>query len=193
MTRKIERIAVFCGSNSGDGEGFKQGAAALGRAIGGQGIGLVYGGTHMGLMGVLADAALEAGGHVHGVITARLQGRGHLHTGLSQHEVHDTIRQRKERMLSLADACIALPGGIGTLEEFMEAWTVNQLEEGDRPLGLLNIEGFYDPFVAFIDGMIARRFLPPAHRDAIVVDADPEALIAKLRAYERVTAPKWMS
>jgi uncharacterized protein (TIGR00730 family) len=192
MARNINAVAVFCGSNTGEGESYVAAAAALGRALGARGITLVYGGTHKGLMGVLADAVLESGGTAHGLITERLHGKGHLHAGLTIHEIAPSMRARKERMLGLADACIALPGGLGTVEEFMEAWTLNQLGEIDKPVGLLNVAGYYDPFMAFIDSMIARRFLPPAHRDSIQVSPDPFTLIDALAAYETITVPKWM-
>lgn len=192
MTRTINRIAVFCGSNFGRGDAYKQGAAGLGRAMARHGIGLVYGGTNKGLMGVLADAVLEGGGSAHGVITTRLQGKGHLHPGLKDFEVQPSMRARKARMAELADAFIALPGGIGTLEEFMEVWTLNQLGEIDKPAGLLDIAGFYAPFMGFIDHMIAESFLPAAHRGSIVVTPDPQALIEGLISYQPVTVPKWM-
>lgn len=190
--REIRAIAVFCGSNIGEGEIFRNAAAALGEALGRRGITLVYGGTHKGLMGVLADAVLATGGRAHGVITERLHGKGHLHTGLSVHEIVANMRLRKERMLDLADACIALPGGLGTVEEFMEAWTLNQLGDIDKPVGLLDAAGYYRPLMAFVDSMIANRFLPAAHRDSVVVNADPERLIDGLIGYERVTVPKWL-
>jgi uncharacterized protein (TIGR00730 family) len=192
MTRTINRIAVFCGSNFGRGDAYKQGAAGLGRAMARHGIGLVYGGTNKGLMGVLADAVLEGGGSAHGVITTRLQGKGHLHPGLKDFEVQPSMLARKARMAELADAFIALPGGIGTLEEFMEVWTLNQLGEIDKPAGLLDIAGFYAPFMGFIDHMIAESFLPAAHRGSIVVTPDPQALIEGLISYQPVTVPKWM-
>jgi uncharacterized protein (TIGR00730 family) len=190
--RDIKSIAVFCGSNVGDGDAYAAGARALGETLAARGITLVYGGTHKGLMGILADAVLNGGGTAHGVITRRLYDKGHLHPGLSLHEIADGMRLRKERMLEVADACIALPGGLGTVEEFMEAWTLNQLGDVDKPVGLLNAAGYYDPFMAFIDSMIERRFLPAAYRGSIQVDAQPDALIDALTAYERITVPKWM-
>lgn len=190
--RNIRAIAIFCGSNTGDGDAYTLAAEALGRAIAHRGILLVYGGTHKGLMGILADAALAAGGRVHGVITQRLHGRGHLHERLTVHEIADGMRARKERMLDLADACIALPGGLGTVEEFMEAWTLNQLGDIDKPVGLLNVSNYYAPLMAFVDGMIAQRFLPAAHRDSVVVEADPDALIDGLLVQPAITVPKWL-
>jgi uncharacterized protein (TIGR00730 family) len=190
--RPIKAIAVFCGSNTGLGDAYIEAATALGTAIGRRGLTLVYGGTNKGLMGLLADAARAAGGHTHGVITQRLADRGHLHPDLSVSEVVGSMRARKARMADLADAFIALPGGIGTLEEFMEIWTLNQLGEIDKPAGLLDVKGYYQPFMAFIDHMISQRFLPPEHRNGIVIAPEPEALIDGLASFRKVTVPKWM-
>lgn len=192
MMRKITSVAVFSGSNFGRGDVYRNAAAALGAEIARRGITVVYGGTHMGLMGVMADAALQAGGVVHGVITERLIAKEHLHPRITRHEVVATMRQRKARMADLADAFIALPGGIGTLEEFVEVWTLNQLGEFSKPAGLLDVNGFYRPFMSFIDHMIAEQFLPPAHRESVAFDPDPALLIDKLTNLEAVTVPKWM-
>jgi uncharacterized protein (TIGR00730 family) len=191
--RALRRIGVYCGSNFGAGNAFRAAAAGLGAELARRHIGLVYGGTHKGLMGVIADAVLAAGGEAHGVITRRLADKGQLHARLSSHEIAPDMRSRKARMIELADALIALPGGIGTVEEFMEAWTLNQLGDIDKPVGLLDVEGFFRPFLAFIDTMIAQGFLPAAHRDAIVVREAPAALIDGLAAYQPVTVSKWMS
>jgi uncharacterized protein (TIGR00730 family) len=190
--RNITSVAVFCGSNSGGSQAFPEGARSLGRTLAQQGIAIVYGGTTKGLMGCLADAALDAGGEVHGVITARLHDLGHAHPGLTSLEIAPSLRSRKERMATRADAFIALPGGIGTLEEFMEVWTMNQLGETDKPAGLLDTEGFYSTFLGFIDHMVASRFLPAEHRHSISAQADPAQLLAEMRAFERVTVPKWL-
>ncbi|WP_319517701.1 TIGR00730 family Rossman fold protein [uncultured Martelella sp.] len=190
--RNIKSIAVFCGSNTGGAVDFADGARALGTALARAGIQLVYGGTTKGLMGEVADAALEGNGEIHGVITRRLMEKGHAHEGLTRSEVAEPLRARKERMVELADAFIALPGGIGTLEEFMETWTMNQLGEIDKPVGLLNTLGFFEPFLGFIDHMVASRFLPPEHRHSVCVDADPAVLVNKLRSFERTTVPKWL-
>jgi uncharacterized protein (TIGR00730 family) len=190
--RKIARVAVFSGSNFGSRDAYREAAAALGREIAGRGIEMVYGGTHKGLMGVVADAALAAGGSVHGVITERLLGKGHLHPGLTSHEVSAGMRTRKARMADCADAFIALPGGVGTLEEFAEIWTLNQLGDIDKPLGLLDTAGFWQPFMAFVDHMIEEAFLPAAHRATLVLDADPGAMLDRLAEAEAVSVPKWM-
>lgn len=192
MARTIRSIAVFCGSNMGAGDAYAEGARRLGAAMGAAGVTLVYGGTHKGLMGILADAALAAGGAAHGVITRRLADLGHLHGGLTRHEIVDHMRARKTRMAEMADAFVALPGGIGTLEEFMEVWTLNQLGEIDKPAGLFDINGYYQPLMAFVDHMIAERFLPALHREGIVVSSDADELLRGLAAYERVVTPKWL-
>jgi uncharacterized protein (TIGR00730 family) len=188
--RTINSVAVFCGSNLGSSEDFADGAQALGQALADAGITLVYGGTNNGLMGVLCDAVLERGGTVHGVITERLYQLGRVHLRLTKHEITQTLRLRKERMAVLADAFVALPGGIGTIDELMDVWSMNQLSEIDKPIGLLNSASFYSPFLAFIDHMIATKFLPAAHRGSICVDADARTLIAKLRRQVRIDVPK---
>ncbi|HTG23146.1 MAG TPA: LOG family protein, partial [Reyranella sp.] len=118
--------------------------------------------------------------------------RGQSHPGLTRHEIALTLRSRKERMVELADAFIAMPGGIGTIEELMEVWTMNQLSEIDKPVGLLNSAGFFTAFLGFIDHMVETKFLPAPHRHSISVDADPIALIDKLRRSARVDTPKWL-
>lgn len=188
----VRSVAVYCGSNFGEGDAYRIAAAELGTLLGRDGITLIYGGTHKGLMGILADAVLEAGGSAHGMITERLHAKGHLHPGLTTSEILPSMRERKARMIEAADAFIALPGGIGTLEEFLEVWTLNQLGEITKPLGLYNVEGYYDPFMQFIDSMIARKFLPETHRHSIVVSGVPEDLVEGLRALEPITTAKWM-
>lgn len=190
--RSIRTVAVFCGSNHGASEEFANGARSIGQVLAKAGVTIVYGGTTKGLMGIVSDAALAAGGTVHGVITESLHQRGHSHAGLTRHEVTLTLRSRKERMVELADAFIALPGGIGTVEELMEVWTMNQLSEIDKPVGLLNTAGFFTAFLAFIDHMVDTKFLPAAHRHSISVDMDACALLDKLRNHVRVDAPKWL-
>ncbi|MCC7346299.1 MAG: TIGR00730 family Rossman fold protein [Variibacter sp.] len=191
--RKLQRVAVFCGSNFGEGDAYRDAAAALGRELAARRITLVYGGTLKGLMGIVADATIDAGGQAHGVITRRLADRGQLHTRLTGHDVLVDMASRKARMRELADACIALPGGIGTVEEFVEAWTLNQLGDVDKPVGLLDVNGFFDPFLGFVDRMIAEKFLPAAHKDSLVVRAQPGALLDALAAQPVISVSKWMS
>lgn len=190
--RSIKAVAVFCGSNPGALEDFAAGARALGLALGNAHITTIYGGTTNGLMGMVADAALSAGGQVHGVVTESLHQRGQSHPRLTRHEITPSLRRRKERMVELADAFIALPGGIGTVEELMEVWSMNQLAEMDKPIGLLNSGNFYTPLLAFIDHMVNTRFLPDGHRHSLVVETDADRLIGKLRDHSRVDIPKWL-
>jgi uncharacterized protein (TIGR00730 family) len=192
MSRSLTSIAVFCGSNFGNSDAYADGARRLGRALADAQITLVYGGTTKGLMGVVADSLIAAGGTAHGVITEKLRQRGHAHPGLHRSEIVASLRLRKQRMVELADAFIAMPGGIGTMEEMMEVWTMNQLSEIDKPVGLLNIADFYRPFLAFIDHMVTCQFLPAEHRHSICVDPDPAALIGQLRAFVPTTVPKWL-
>jgi uncharacterized protein (TIGR00730 family) len=192
MSRAIKSVAVFCGSNFGNSDAFADGARQLGEELAKGGITLIYGGTTKGLMGVVADALMKAGGTAHGVITESLHARGHAHPSLSHSEIVATLRGRKERMAELADAFIAMPGGIGTMEEMMEVWTMNQLGEIDKPVGLLNIADFYAPFLGFIDHMVVSKFLPAEHRHSISVDPDPATLIDKLRNFQKTDVPKWL-
>lgn len=188
----IKSIAVYCGSNTGAGTKYMDAAKELGTLIAKSGIRLVYGGTHRGLMGAVADAALANDGEVYGVITERLVGKGHLHEGLSHHEITATMKERKHRMAELADAFIGMPGGIGTMEEFLEVWTLNQLGDLDKPPGLFSVDGYFEPFMGFIDQMIKESFLPAAHRNSIVVETDAKALLDGLMNFEKVSVPKWL-
>jgi uncharacterized protein (TIGR00730 family) len=188
--RKINSIAVFCGSNLGALPAFSDSARALGQALGQANITLVYGGTKNGLMGILCDAVLESGGTVHGVTTANLHQLGRSHPRLTRQEIVHSLRIRKERMVALADAFIALPGGVGTIDELTDVWSMNQLSEIDKPIGLLDTAGFYSPFLDFIDHMAAMKFLPKAHRESLCIDVDAKLLIEKVCKHSRVHVPK---
>ncbi len=193
----LRRVAVFCGSNFGVMPDYAEAASALGAALGKRGIGLVYGGTHMGLMGVLADAALAAGADVTGIINRRLFDRGHLHAGVSRHEVVPDMRVRKARMAELADAFIAMPGGLGTLEELFEASTLTQLGDhagpGAKACGALNVRGFFDPLRSLLDRAVAEGFMKSAHNDMIVMSADPDTLLDSLQTWQAPTVNKWIT
>ena len=192
MANKIQTVAIYCGSNDGRVESYKQFATKLGKVLAKRKINLVYGGTNKGLMGILANSAIEKGAHVTGVITERLKDKNQVHPNLSMIETYPTMQSRKARMIELADACIMMPGGIGTLEEFMEVWTLNQLGETSKPLGVLNIDNYFGNLIAFIEHMIAERFLPSAHINGIVVNSDPEELINLLVKFSPVTVEKWL-
>ena len=156
-----------------------------------RGLHLVYGGGNVGLMGCLADAMLAAGGVVTGVIP-EASGKELAHAGLTRLVVVDSMHQRKARMAELADAFIALPGGFGTWEEFCEVLTWAQLGFHDKPCGLLNVEGFYDPLLALFDAAVARRFVRPEHRELLLVEQEPAALLDRLAAYKPPHLDKWL-
>jgi uncharacterized protein (TIGR00730 family) len=189
-------VAVFCGSNHGSSAVYADAARALGRTIADRGLCLVYGGTHLGLMGVVADAALAAGGEVCGVIHRRLYERGHLHGSLTRHEIVPDLRSRKARMAELADAFIALPGGLGTLEELFEAATLTQLNDHvGRPAkacAALNVAGFFEPMRALLDRAVDQGFMKAPHRDMIVFEADPDRLLDRLACWSAPTVSKWI-
>ena len=188
----LKTVAVFCGSNFGVSPAYAEAAAALGRTLAERGVGLVYGGTHKGLMGVVADAVLDAGGRVTGVINQRLFDRGHLHPKLTAHEVAATMRERKARMADLADAFIALPGGLGTLEELLEAATLTQLGDHTKACGVLNVRGFYEPLRALLATATDEGFMKPEHRDMKVIEPEPAALHDALAAWQAPTVTKWI-
>jgi uncharacterized protein (TIGR00730 family) len=189
----MQSVAVFCGSNFGTSPDYRAAAEALGREIAARKLTLVYGGTHMGSMGVLADAALAAGGNVVGIINRRLHERGHLHTGLTRHEIAADMRARKARMSDLADVFVALPGGLGTLEELFEVATLTQLGDHAKACGALNVRGFYDPMRAMLERAVEEGFMKPEHRDMVVLDADPARLLDALSVWQRPSVDKWIA
>jgi uncharacterized protein (TIGR00730 family) len=188
----MQRVCVFCGSSAGANPVYGEAARAMGRAIVARGLSLVYGGGHVGLMGIVADAVLEAGGEAIGVIPHALNAREIAHPGLTRLHVVDSMHERKAMMASLADAFVALPGGFGTYEEFFEAVTWTQLGVHRKPCGLLNVAGFYDPIVQFIDYAVAEQFIRPQHRATILVDTDPESLLDTLGSVVLPDVPKWI-
>ena len=188
----MKRICVFCGSSVGNKEVYAEFAEAMGQLLAAKGIALVYGGGHVGLMGVLADAVLAAGGEVIGVIPQALADREVAHSGLTDLRVVDSMHTRKAMMADLADAFIAMPGGVGTFEEFFEAVTWTQLGVHRKPCGLLNAGGFYTPLVAFIDQAVSEGFIKPIHRAMIAVDDNPERLLDTLGKIELPDVPKWI-
>jgi uncharacterized protein (TIGR00730 family) len=188
----ISSLCVYCGSSPGRQPAYAEAARALGRALARREIGLVYGGARVGVMGALADAVLQAGGHVVGVIPRALSGKEVAHGGLSELIVTESMHARKTIMAERSDACMALPGGIGTLEELFEAWTWTQLGFHAKPCGLLNTAGYFDALIRFLDHGVAERFLDPRHRDILLVDTDVERLLDRLQTYEAPRLPKWL-
>ncbi|MCP3802403.1 TIGR00730 family Rossman fold protein [Allokutzneria sp. A3M-2-11 16] len=174
------RVCVFCGSRPGRGTQYVETARNFGRLLGERGIGLVYGGASVGTMGEIADAALASGGEVHGVIPHQLQSREIGHSGLTELHVVDSMHTRKAKMAELADAFVALPGGIGTLEELFEVWTWSMIGIHAKPLGLLDVKGFFRPLVSFADHLVAEEFLREQARELLIVDDDPVRLLDRL-------------
>lgn len=188
----MRRICVFCGSSPGLNPAYAEAAREMGRALVNRRLSLVYGGGQVGLMGIIADAVLDAGGEAIGVIPHALNAREIAHHGLSKLHVVDSMHERKALMASLSDAFIAMPGGFGTYEEFFEAVTWTQLGVHRKPCGLLNVGGFYDPVVQFLDRAVMERFIRPEHRAAILVDTDPARLLEALAEARLPEVPKWI-
>jgi uncharacterized protein (TIGR00730 family) len=176
----VKALCIFCGSSSGVRPDYSDLARALGVSLARRGIEVVYGGGRVGLMGALADAALAAGGRVTGVIPQLLVEKEVGHNGLSELHIVETMSQRKWLMGELSDAFLALPGGIGTMDELFEAWTWTQLGLHRKPCGILNFQGYYQPLIAFLDRAVEQGFLRPRHRDDLLVDDDLERLIGSL-------------
>lgn len=176
----MRRLCVFCGSSRGQRPAYAEAARRLGLALAGRGLDLVYGGGHIGLMGVVADAVLEAGGKVYGVIPRSMVERELAHRGLTELHVVETMHRRKALMADLADAFAALPGGFGTADELFEILTWAQLGLHPKPVGLLDVEGFFGPLLAWLDRAVADGFLRPAHRELLHVAREPEELVEML-------------
>src|SRR5580693_3912653 len=175
---RLTSVCVFCGSNPGRRPEYLAGAADLGRTLAARGLRVVYGGAHVGLMGALADAVLAAGGEVVGVIPGLLVDAEVAHPGLSDLRVTGSMHERKALMADLSDGFIALPGGIGTLEETFEIWTWAQLGYHVKPCALLNIGGFYEGLSSFLDTVLKEGFLKDVHRNMLISEDDPKALLA---------------
>lgn len=188
---RIETLCVYCGSNLGASPAYAEGARALGAAMAARGIGLVYGAGNVGLMGVIADAVIAGGGRTVGVIPRRLADLGLSHAGLHETIVSETMRERKAAMIDRGDAFVAMPGGIGTLEELSELMTLNQLGYTAKPLGLLDSGGFWRPFLAFLEHVVAEGFLKRAQLEQLAVDEDPGRLLDKLAELRTEYVPKW--
>jgi uncharacterized protein (TIGR00730 family) len=188
----VDRLCVFSGSSPGAHPDYAEAADQLGRALAQRGIGLVYGGAHVGLMGVLADAALDAGGEVVGVIPQALVEREIAHRGVSDLRIVGSMHERKALMADLADGFIALPGGMGTLEELFEVYTWTQLGLHAKPLGLLDVRGYYAQLAGFLDHAVEERFLTPEHREMLVVEDRAEAMIEAFARWRPPVRTKWI-
>jgi uncharacterized protein (TIGR00730 family) len=188
----MNRVCVFCGSNSGSRPVYAKAAEQLGRALVRRGIGLVYGGGRVGLMGVVADTMLAEGGDVVGVIPHALMVREVGHERLTQLHVVETMHERKALMSELSDGFVAMPGGFGTFEELCEIVTWAQLGIHAKPCAVLNVDGYYDPLLALFDHAVGERFLRPQHRGLVLEGRDPDALLDAMERYEPPALHKWI-
>ena len=189
----MQRICVFCGANRGARQSYASITIALARYLAARKIGVVYGGGNVGLMGLLADTMLDAGGEVTGVIPHFLAKKEVAHTRLTDLRRVETMHARKALMVELADAFIALPGGYGTLDEFCEILSWAQLGLHRKPCGVLNIDGFFDPFIAMLDHAVNEQFLRPEHRALVLVSGSIEDLIRQFAAYRAPEVEKWLT
>lgn len=188
----MSNICVYCGSSPGRLEAYSDGARALAQALVERDLGLVYGGASVGIMGLLADAVLQRGGRVIGVIPEALERKELAHKGLTELHVTASMHERKMRMAELSDGFIALPGGIGTFEEIFEIWTWAQLGFHAKPCGLLNIAGYYDGLTRFLDHAVAEQFVKPPHRAMLHIEPQAEALLERFAHYQAPSAHKWV-
>jgi uncharacterized protein (TIGR00730 family) len=188
----VKRVLVFCGASPGRQPIYAQTGREFGRLIAERGLEVVYGGASVGMMGALADGALGAGGKVIGVIPRGLLEHEIAHAGLTQLHVVETMHERKALMAKLSDHVAVLPGGSGTLDEFFELFTWSQLGLHDKPLGLLDVEGYWQPLLQFLDHAVNERFLAAAHLEALLVEPDANVLLDRLAAHEPRLYDKWL-
>lgn len=192
MTKTFRSVCVYCGSSVGANRAYAEAARAVGQYFAQRGITLVYGGGSIGLMGVLADAALGAGGKVVGVIPQGLRTRELAHDGVTELITVESMHARKQTMVDRSDAFIALPGGVGTLDELFETYTWLQLGIHDKPVGILNTAGYYLPLIELIHKMAAERFLKQEHSDWLLIDDDIERLVDRLQSFSAPAKGKWV-
>lgn len=193
MSRTLHRICVFCGSQPGHDPDYREAARAVGTMLAQRGIGVVFGGGHVGMMGAVADAALAAGGEVIGVIPEGLKRRELAYEELTELIVTHSMHERKQRMADLSDGFMALPGGFGTFEEFCEIVTWAQLGVHDKPCGLLNVAGYYDRLLAMFDHALDQGFLRPVHRSLVLADSDPSRLLLAMQAWQPPPLERWLA
>lgn len=186
----MERVCVYCGSSPGHDPSYRRAAREMGEELVARDLGLVFGGGSVGLMGTVADAVMDGGGEAIGVIPEALEAREVAHGGLTELAVVGSMHERKRRMVELSDGFVALPGGLGTLEELFEVLTWAQLGIHEKPCGVLNVAGFYDGLVSHLDGATEAGFVSPAHRDLARVETEPAALLDAFERYEPPTEPK---
>ena len=189
----LRTVCVFCAANTGVVPGYVAAADAMGRYLATTGRRLVYGGGRTGLMGALADGALAAGGEVIGIMPKHLVDREVAHTGLTTLHVVSSMHERKALLAELSDGFLAMPGGLGTMEELFEIWTWGQLGLHRKPYGVLNVAGFYGPLLAFLDHAVREGFVRQEYRDLLAVDTEPAALVARMEAMEPPAVARWLT
>lgn len=189
----MKSICVFCGSSSGDHPNYQEAARNLGQLLAEQNLHLIYGGGNVGLMGIMADASLAYGGKVTGVIPKSIADLEIAHRGLTELFIVDSMSERKDLMGKLSDGFIAMPGGFGTLDELAEVLTYNQLRVYDKPVGLLNVNAYFDGLLAFFDHSVEEKFVRAEHRANIFVNDQPTALIHAMQSFKPVQIKKWIS
>jgi uncharacterized protein (TIGR00730 family) len=189
----FRRICVFCGSSAGEDSRYLEAASRLGIELADRGIGLVYGGSRMGLMGRLAQTVLDRGGEVVGIIPRALMHREVAHLDLHDLIITESMHERKAEMANRSDAFIAAPGGLGTLEEFLEVLTWAQLGFHRKPCGILDVDGYYDPFTQLLDRAVKEGFLQETHRRMVLVESDPARLLDRMGRYDPPEVPRWIS
>lgn len=188
----MKSICIYCGSNPGRQEAYSGAARDLARSLVSRNLKLVYGGASVGIMGLIADTVLELGGQAVGVIPEALVRKEVAHPNLSELHVTQSMHERKTLMAELSDGFIAMPGGIGTLEEIFEIWTWAQLGFHEKPCGLLNVEGYFDSLTTFLDHAVAEQFVKKTHRSMLIVDSAPETMLERFSRYEPPTIKKWV-
>lgn len=189
---KLDTVCVFCAANPGVDPVYAKRAADMGRFLAESGRRIVYGGGRTGLMGALAEGALSAGGQIVGVMPAHLVDREVAHTGLTELRVVASMHERKSLLAELSDGFLAMPGGLGTMEELFEVWTWGQLGLHRKPYGLLDMRGFFAPLLAFLDHAVVEGFIRQEYRDLLVVDTEPHALISRMESMSPPALPRWV-
>lgn len=193
LMRSFSRLCVYCGSSLGEDPRFERAAVQAGEHLASRGIAVVYGGGHVGLMGALANATLAAGGQIIGVIPVALRDKELAHEGVTTLHVVASMHERKQTMADLSDGFIALPGGIGTMEELFETLTWLQLGFHSKPVGLLNVAGFYDPLIRFLENMVVAGLLRAEHLDYLIVESEIEPLLQRMAGFEPLALGKWIT
>ncbi len=188
----MKSICIFCGSNWGNREEYKQAASAISREIARRGYTLVYGGAGVGLMGACADAALSEGGKVIGILPEALKEKEVDHKGLTELHLVSSMHERKAMMAELSDGFISIPGGAGTMDEMFEIWTWGMLGWHDKPSALMNVEGYYDDLIKFLDKTAEEGFVRKAHREMLIIDTDVKSILDQMENYEPPQGSKWI-